>query len=97
MQKAIIVAEARLTSKVKNTFIRLSFNSLTSNFLKSAAKLLLETAKTCQYVRKKRKKYEKMLFLFFFKVCLIDILYLVDVSWLSIRCFISIAKANAEA
>lgn len=67
MQKAIIVAEARLTSKVKNTFIRLSFNSLTSNFLKSAAKLLLETAKTCQYVRKNAKKVRKNAFFVFLR------------------------------
>ena len=55
MQKAITVAEAKLMINVKNKFIRVCyFKWLNIYFLKSGAKVLQQTAKTCQYVRKNK-------------------------------------------
>ena len=61
IQKVIASAEATLISNVKNRFICVRFLvvkhcgwllAIGSSFPKSAAKVLLQTAKTCQYVRK---------------------------------------------
>ena len=61
IQKVIASAEATLISNVKNRFICVRFLvvkhcgwllAIGSSFPKSAAKVLLQTAKTCQYVEK---------------------------------------------
>ena len=71
MQKVITVADAKLMSNVKNTFILCAFLvvkhvifcnnrlSILNTNKNSSAKLLRQTAKTCQCEEKNEKKVQK--------------------------------------